>query len=161
MHFYGIKDGSTVNIIKPYVAVVVQNNKGATLYWRLNRKDPIGEVKINLATSTKTTVTNVQLSDPDDNVKVQQLRLYLMSEYGNYFDELDDDDETVENYKIKDGDKLFLLTYRWIHEQTVTVTRKGRILQGLEKEDTCLGVKVKAQDQLGMNVSAINSRSVG
>ena len=35
-----------------------------------------------------------------------------------------DDDKTIENYRIKDGDKLFLLTYRWLYEETdVTVLK--------------------------------------
>ena len=37
----------------------------------------------------------------------------------------------------------------------VTLKLDGRNLWGLEKDDTCLGVKVKAQDQTGASVSTI------
>ena len=42
LHFYGIKDGSTLKILKPYVNVTIENNQGATLFWRLSRKTPSG-----------------------------------------------------------------------------------------------------------------------
>ena len=38
LHFYEIKNGSTLNILKPYVSVTIENNQGATLFWRLYRK---------------------------------------------------------------------------------------------------------------------------
>ena len=46
LHFYGVKDGSRLDMVKPYVGIMVENNKGNTIYWRLNRKDAIGEVKV-------------------------------------------------------------------------------------------------------------------
>ena len=52
LHFYGIKDGSILSILKPYVSVTIQNNHGNNLYWRLNRKDTIREVKKKLGQST-------------------------------------------------------------------------------------------------------------
>ena len=49
LHFYRIKNGSKLDAIKPYVEATIQNNHGATLYWRLERKDTIKEVKSELA----------------------------------------------------------------------------------------------------------------
>ena len=154
LHFYRVKEGSRLDVVKPYVGVMVENNKGNTIYWRLNRKDAIGEVKVRLATSSKGACRNKDFPDPDDSVKVEQLRLYLMSEDGQSFDELDEN-ETVDDYKIKDGDKLYLLSYMWTQKLKVTVKKTGRQLWGLEKDDTCLGIKVKAQDQTGMPVDTI------
>ena len=149
LHFYGIKEGSTLDMVKRYVSVKVENNKGTTLCWRLKRKDTIGEVKVKLATSSKRIGEN-----PDNNAKVEQLYLYTVTD-GRNFNELDDDDETVENYEIKDGDMLYLMSYMWTYKSKVTVMETGAELWGLEKDDTCLGVKVKAQEQLGMPVSTI------
>ena len=89
-------------------------------------------------------------------MKVEQLRLYLITD-DQSFEELDEDDETVEDYKIQDGDKLFLLTYSWAGTMKVTVKKTGRELEtwGLEKDDTCLVVKVKIQDQFGIPVRSI------
>ena len=143
LHFYGVKEGSKIDVIKHYVRVMIENNHGHVIYWRLNRKDAIKEVKAKLAASLS-------------NVSIEQLHLYTIA--GKNFDELDDDDQTVENYEIKDGDKLFLLIYKWydtLDEYKVTVMKTGRELWGLEKDDTGLGVKVKTQDQLGMPVSKI------
>ena len=39
LHFYGINDGSTLNILKPYVSVTIENNHGTETFWRLDRKD--------------------------------------------------------------------------------------------------------------------------
>ena len=152
LHFYRVKDGSRLDVVKPYVGIRVKNNKENTIYWRLNRKDTIGEVKVRLATSSKGTCRN---PDSDDSVKVEQLRLYLLSEDGQGFDELDENDETLDSYKIKDDDKLYLLSYMWTWHFIVTVKKTGRQLWGLEKDDTCLSVKVKTQDQTGMPVSTI------
>ena len=75
------------------------------------------------------------------------MRLYLTAE-GRYY-ELDDD-ETVDQYKIKDGDNLYLLSYRWTYKCFVWVTKVDAPLPGVEQEDTCLGINVKVQDQLGI-----------
>ena len=48
LHFYGIKDGTKLDVLKPYVNVQIQNNKGAAIYWRLERKEAIKEVKVKL-----------------------------------------------------------------------------------------------------------------
>ena len=142
LHFYGVEVGSILDVIKPYIRVRVENNKGDFICWLLDRKDTIKEVKAELATSL-------------GNVSIKQMHLYLVSE-GQNFDELDDDDETVERCKIRDGDRLYLLTYRWVrNEYDVTVKKTGRKIQDVEPEDTCLGVKVKAQDQTGTPVSTI------
>ena len=142
LHFYGIKDGSKLEVVKPYVRVRVENNKGDFIRWRMDRKDTIKEVKAELATSL-------------GNVSTKQMHLYIVTD-GQSFDELDDDDETVERCKIQEGDKLFLLTYRWMRSgNDVTIKKTGRKIQHVEPGDTCLGIKVKAQDQTGMPVSTI------
>ena len=141
LHFYGINDGSKLDLVKPYIRVTVENNQGDLMCWRLDRKDTIREVKVELATSL-------------NNVSTKQLHLYVVSN-GHNFDELDDDEQTVENYKIKDDDSLYLLTYKWTPDKTVTVTKNGKKLQSVEADDTCLGIKVKVQDQLGMPVSTL------
>ena len=141
LHFYGIKDGSRLYLVKPYIQVMVENNNGDLICWRLDRKDTIKEVKVELTTSF-------------NNVSTKQLHLYVVRD-GQTFDELDDDEETVGNCKIKDDDNLYLLTYKWTSGKTVTVTQKGRKLQGFENDDTCLGIKVKVQDQLGLPVATL------
>ena len=88
LHFYEIKEGSRLNIMKPYVGVMVETNKGAKIFWRLKRKDTIGDVKIKLATSSKTTGRKTEYQKPDDSLKVEQLGLYLITN-DNEFEELD------------------------------------------------------------------------
>ena len=48
LHFHGVSDGSLLNVLKPYVSVTIDNNLRSSLYWRLNRKDTIREVKTKL-----------------------------------------------------------------------------------------------------------------
>ena len=87
------------------------------------------------------------------------MRLYIITRDKN-FDELDDD-ETVANCQIKDGDKLYLLTYRWTdNKPDVILTKTKSKLQGVEPDDTCLGIKLRAQDQLGIPVHDLKVFSV-
>ena len=65
LHFYGVKEGSRLRLIKPYVRVRVENNKGVFIHWRLDRKDAIKEVKVELAKSL-------------GNVSIKQMHLYLL-----------------------------------------------------------------------------------
>lgn len=75
---------------------------------------------------------------------------------GSNFNELDDDG-TVEDCKLKHGDKLYLLSYRWLSNQgVVTVRKTGMNLQGVEVGDTCLAIKLRVQDQMGLQVSTLN-----
>ena len=148
LHFYGVKDGSKVDALKPYVNVIIENNKGAVIYWRLNRKDAIGEVKVKLPRMSKGTEENL-----NDDARVEQYRLYLVSDGQNY-NELDDN-KTVENCKIKEDDKLFLQSYMWRQNLNITVKKTGRQVWGLQPDDSFLGIKVKVQDQTGMPVSAV------
>ena len=146
LHFFKIVDGSKLDLIKPYIRVMVKNNHGDLICWRLDRKDTIREVKVKLAAS---------LCD----ISTEQLHLYTVTG-GQNFDELDDDDETVEGYKIKDGDKLFLLICRWSSgeskiDRSITVMKTKRNVQGVEEGDTCLGIKVKIQDQIGLPVRGL------
>ena len=84
-----------------------------------------------------------------DGVSLEETYLYLITE-DRLFNELDDD-ETVENCKIKDGDNLYLLTYRWTQdEDDVLVLKTGSHIWGVEPGDTCLGIKLKVQDQTGI-----------
>ena len=46
-----------------------------------------------------------------NGMSVEGMRLYLISK-DKSFKELDDDD-IIENYKIKDADNLYVLSYRW------------------------------------------------
>ena len=101
LHFYGIKDGVTLNIHKPYISVTIENNQGATLFWRVYRKDTIREVKAKLATvkwkskirfhscntSTKPSKERQSSGSGFDEIRgldeersVEGMRLYLMSE---------------------------------------------------------------------------------
>ena len=75
------------------------------------------------------------------------MRLYLVVD--KRLNELDDD-ETVENCKVKDDDILYLLIYRWTEECKVELLKTGRKLCGVEENGTSLGIKVKIQDQLGI-----------
>ena len=148
LHFYGIHDGSRLDVVKPYVNIILENTKGNEIYWRLNRKDTIRDVKIKIP--TRSTGSEEILNDSS---KVEQLRLFLVTD-GQNFDELDDD-KTVENCNIKEDDRLYLLSYKCTQKLKVILKMAGRRLWGLEKDDTCLGVKVKTQDQTVMPVSTI------
>ena len=142
LHFYRIVDGSKLEAVKPYVNVMVETNHGTEIYWCLDRKDTIRKVKAELATSFINAGAN-----PNGGVKIEQFHLYLVTG-GQNFDELNDN-ETVEKCKIEEGDRLYLLSYMWTRKLDVTLNLDGRNLWGLEKDDTCLGVKVKIQDQTG------------
>ena len=90
----------------------------------------------------------------DNEMSVEGMRLYLISE-DKGFSELDDD-KITENYKIKDGDNLFVLSYRWsFNTRTVTMTKNGKKIQGVEDEDTYLAIKLRVQDQFGFPVCNI------
>ena len=147
LHFYGVKNGSQLEAVKPYINVMVMNTEGNGLYWHLNRKDTIRDVKIKLPIRLRSG------EYPNDSAKVEQMRLFLVTD-GQNFDELDNN-KTVENHKIKEDSRLYLLSYMWTQKFIVTLKRTGTQLWGLEKDDTCLGVKVKAQDQVGSLVSSI------
>ena len=166
LHFYGITEGSLLMLLKPYIGVRIENNHGTVVYWRINRKETIREVKAKLATikssdasservfsfSQKGTQFNGQVSERhpnDDGMDVDGMRLYLVVD--GKFDELEDS-KTVGNCKIKDDDRLYLLIYRWTEECKVELLKTGRMLCGVEETDTCLGIKVKLQDQLGIPV---------
>ena len=169
LHFYDITEGSLLMLLKSYVGVRIENNHGTVVYWWINRKETIREVKAKLATikssdasserafsfSQQGTQFNGQVSGghPDvDGMDIDGIRLYLVAD-GN-FDELDDS-ETVENCKIKDDDRLYLLIYIWTDECKVELLKTGRKLCGVEATDTCLGIKVKLQDQLGIPVHTL------
>ena len=146
LHFCGVKDGSRLDAVKPYVNITVETSYGTEIYWCLSRKDAIGKVKVELATNYKKKVEN-----PTENIKVQQYHLHLVSDGQNY-DELDDK-KNVENSKIKEDDKLYMMSYMWTHKMKVIVKETNKNLPGCERDDTCLGIKVKAQDQLGLHVN--------
>ena len=168
LHFYEIMNGSKLNILKPYVNVTIMNNKGTEI-WRVNRKDTIQEVKAKLATVQNSSGSrrsfsclqygarfNGQISGgyfPDSGISAEASRLYFVAEGQNFG--LLDDDETVENYKIKNDDMLFLLSYRWTTNHEVVLTKYFRNIQGVEFEDTCLGIKLKAQDQFVIPVNTL------
>ena len=116
LHFYEIKNGSEA--VKPYVNVTLENTKGTEIYWRLNRKDTIQEVKVKLSTRSTGSEENL-----NDSAKVEQMRLFLVTD-GQNFDELDNN-KTVENHKIKEDSRLYLLSYMWTQKFIVTVKKTG------------------------------------
>ena len=172
LHFYGITDGSKLEVIRPYVGVRIENNHGNKIYWRLYKKDTIKEVKVKLASGksassmdTKRTFSFHTFSNFESSmvegrgeisnventvgVSVEGTYLYLITK-DRRFNELDDD-ETVENCEIKDGDNLYLLTYRWTQDEgDVFVMKTGSHIWGVEPGDACLGIKLKVQDQTGI-----------
>ena len=79
--------------------------------------------------------------------------MYLITEDGN-FNELDDD-KTVEKHGITDDNKFYLLSYRWSNKCDITMMKTGRKLHSVEEQDTCLGIKVKVQDQVGLPVGTL------
>ena len=51
---------------------------------------------------------------------------------------------------------MYVLSYRWgFNTCTVTMTKNGKKLQGVEDEDTCLAFKLRVQDQFGFPVCNI------
>ena len=48
---YRITETDTLEARKPYIGLTVENNYGNKIYWRLDRKDTIREVKVKLASA--------------------------------------------------------------------------------------------------------------
>ena len=148
----------------------MENNYGNIIYWRLDRKDVIREVKVKLASTPQSALASPQNkisfnsqgginyggtvsggSPTAGIISAEVTRLYLVTG-GETFEELRDD-KTVEYHKIKDDDKLYLLAYKWTHnEGEIRVNSTDKTLQGVEKEDTVTGIKVKIQDQMDIPV---------
>ena len=180
LHFYGVQNGTKLDALKPYVNVKIQNNKGAVIYWRLERKEVIKEVKIKLAAAKSLVPIRFTLyynylydqgipqADKSNQSYFNEIRgiqegreseagmrLYIIKDDGDKFDELVDD-ETVDNCNIKAGDNLFLLTYRWLYDEgDVTVLKTKSKIEGVEPDETSLGIKVKVQDQTGLPASTL------
>ena len=93
---------------------------------------------------------------------VDDMRLYIVKvtaqgvEYEELADEL-----TVKDHSITDNDRLYLVSYQWVNQATITVTTVGRgtVVRGVEPNDTVLSVKVRTQDQLGLPVSQVRLQS--
>ena len=149
LHFYGITNGTSVTVLKPYVRVTFVDNYGQELYSRIERKDTIREVKRSLFAAGSSALSGVREED---------VILYLKREDGEYI-ELEED-ETVVKSKIKDDDKILLLSYRWSRKCNVTVTTEKTQLMGVDEKDTCLGIKLKVQDQMNLPVSQLRAYAV-
>ena len=167
LHYYGIENGSKLTVVKPYVTVTVEDNYGSKIYKRIDRKDTINLVKMKLSRMSEPSsaepgnMSYSVYSTDEDGLRVKSvikhrniadLRLYRVTAEEDYI-ELDDDDVTIEDYKLRDGEKLYLLSYNWIPEKDVldvTSAKSGKNLEGVEIKDTLLGIKVRAQDQLGL-----------
>ena len=48
LHFSEIMAGSKIQVLNPYVGVTILNNHGTEIFWRLERKDSIKDVKAKL-----------------------------------------------------------------------------------------------------------------
>ena len=58
------------------------------------------------------------------------------------------------------GYRLYLLSYQWVNQTTITVTTQDRtVVQGLGPDDMVLSVKLRTQDQLGLPVSQVRLQS--
>ena len=159
LHFYGIEDGSSLELLKPYIGLTIENNFGNKIYWRLKRKDLIKDAKVKVALTEKYIKKDHGFSydeiNKDSIITAEGLRIYLVTDDLN-FNELDDD-ETVDGCKIKDGDMLFMLSYRWLSvDGHVTVYKNGIKIQGVEAADTILGIKLRVQDQTGLQADTLN-----
>ena len=173
----GSRTRSTLNILKPYVGVTIENNHGTEIFWRLHRKDTIKEAKTKLAmvhysnkmrfylyrhspdgpgTARKVRGDGSSFTEmtgyEEGGMSIDGMRLYLITGDRN-FNELDDD-KTVEKHGITDDSKLYLLSYSWSNKCDITVMKTGRKLHGIEEQDTCLGIKVRVQDQTGLPVAS-------
>ena len=168
LHFCWITDGSKLEVIRPYIWVRIENNNGNKIYWRLYKKDTIREIKVKLASAKSASSIDGKRKFPfssspqfecnnfiegrgeiSNEVNIdgvsEEGTLYMITE-DRHFNELDDD-ETVENCKIKDGDNLYLLTYRWTQDKgDILVMKTDSHIWGVEPGDTCLGIKLKVQD---------------
>ena len=65
LHFYGVKNESTLSVLKPYIIVSIEDNHGDVICKRLNRKDTIQEVKVKLISSTRS-LSPIPIEDPTD-----------------------------------------------------------------------------------------------
>ena len=202
LHFYGVKNGSTLSVLKPYVIVSIEDNHGDVICKRLNRKDTIQEVKVKLSSSTRSP-SPIPMKDPADGTppgppghfpgrrghhhhfhhargmrmrqliqhaqpmvvarhpSVDDMRLYIIkvAAQGAEYEELADELK-VKDYSLTDNDRLYLSSYQWVNQATITVTTQDRtVVRGVEPNDTVLSVKVRTQDQLGLSVSQVRLQS--
>ena len=162
LHFYGVKNGSTLSILKPYVIVSVEDNHGDIICKRLNRKDTIQEVKVKLSSSTRSP-SPIPMEDPADGTppgppghfpgrrghhhhfhhargmrmrqliqhaqpmvvarhpSVDDMRLYIIkvAAQGAEYEELADELK-VKDYSLTDNDRLYLLSYQWVNQATIS-----------------------------------------
>ena len=65
LHFYGVKNESTLSVLKPYIIVSIEDNHGDIICKRLNRKDTIQVVKVKLISSTRS-LSPIPIEDPTD-----------------------------------------------------------------------------------------------
>ena len=137
-----------------YVGVSVKNNFGISIWRRLDKNDTIKDAKIKLASSLRLQsevqpAEEIRAIQDGGQIDAGNMRLYRFKKWrllGQFLEELDEN-KTVEGCNIQDNDQLFLVIYRWGYECDVRFNGKQK-LRGIDKEDTCLGIKVKAQDQL-------------
>ena len=88
LHFYGVRNGSILSILKSYVSVTIENNYGSNLFWRLNRKDTIKQVKVKLAQSSSQMKFDVNYNESGSiheirgfqDAGAEGMRLYLITE---------------------------------------------------------------------------------
>ena len=144
LHFYGIKNGSKVDAVKFCIGVTVENNNRTEIYWNVDKRQAISDVKVKLTETLSSVPMNLQGT-----------QLYFVRQNQKY--DVLTDGKTLENYDINDGDNLYLLSYKWSKKCNVIVTKTKRKLHGVEREDICLGIKVKMQHQLGIPASTIKS----
>ena len=142
---------ATVQTISAEVSFATQSKKIS-----LKQIGPNISAGISRIISDQSNAEEIRGCQDGGRMSAEAMRLYLVTEdenssEGRNFWELHDD-ETVDTYNIKDDDILYLLSYRWNFQSNVTVSKTGRILQGTEPDDTCLGIKLRAQDQLGIPV---------
>ena len=156
IHYYGIKSGSKLTILRPYISVTIEDNHGDVLYRRISRRETIREIKSQLRKS--------QRVDPESGRSTNyrghenDMRLYLV-EGENEFRELADN-LTINDHKIQDNASLYLLSYRWTNstrakDVPISTLNSGSKLHGVEYHDTVLSVRVRAQDQLGIPVKDV------
>ena len=60
LHFYGITDGSKLEVLRPYIGVRIENNLGNAIYWRLHRRETIREIKVKLASAKSASSMNTR-----------------------------------------------------------------------------------------------------
>ena len=145
LHFYGIKNGSILRVIKSDVGIVVENRKGQEMFVSISRKATIGDLRDKILKCT-----TVQLVD--------MFTAFVNPTGPKMYRKLADDSVCVGDV-LYDHARVYAIECSF---HTDRVTQDGmyqdnsKKIYGLDFGDTVISVKLRGQDQLGIPVHKIS-----